>query len=273
MPKSRTSQVIVCLILLHSVAVCLATDLIAEDKLPTKEQELRAKYYKKTLSLQGTILGPNGNPLPNVTVQLEDHTGTQIEDQNTMTDTHGIFSLKKVKRGNYLLRTSFAGFRTEILPVSLHRPMPEREVVLDPIILDEVQDSVVRFLFSGDVAFARRFLDSTGLVPREQMPPDDPNALIRVSDPGPGSMSAVQYVRPYYQEVDWGVINLETPVTTDISTPHPTKAFAFFTFPDSLEALKWLGVDFVTLGNNHVYDYLQKGIEQWFGQNQAAIAP
>jgi hypothetical protein len=39
------------------------------------------------------------------------------------------------------------------------------------------------------------------------------------------------------------------------------KSFVFYTPPESLLALKISGIDYVTLGNNHTYDYLAEGLE------------
>jgi hypothetical protein len=89
--------------------------------------------------------------------------------------------------------------------------------------------ATVRFLFGGDVSFGRRFIDPGETAGRDQVPADDPDALILVSDPLPGSKACVDWVRPYFQAVDFGVVNFESPVTDDPSTPHPDKDFVFFT--------------------------------------------
>jgi hypothetical protein len=54
------------------------------------------------------------------------------------------------------------------------------------------------------------------------------------------------------------------------STPGPSKCdgsdsglcFAFQAPPSYVEALKWSGIDFVSLANNHSHDYLESGLEQ-----------
>ena len=39
------------------------------------------------------------------------------------------------------------------------------------------------------------------------------------------------------------------------------KSYVFYSPPESLLALKASGIDYVTLGNNHTYDYLSTGLE------------
>lgn len=56
------------------------------------------------------------------------------------------------------------------------------------------------------------------------------------------------------------MINFETVVTLDPSTLHWEKDYVYFTLPGSLPALKSLNIDYVGLGNNHTYDYLESGV-------------
>lgn len=172
------------------------------------------------------------------------------------TDDQGVFAFDQaLDPGNALLEVTAAGYRAEQL---VHR-FPEQSR-LEPIVLIEDVPGRARFLFGGDVSFARRFLDPDDSTPRGVTPPDDPDALILVSDPLPGSLEAVSFIQPYYQDADVGVVNFESPVTDTPATPHPTKDYVYFTLPGSLEALLQLGVTYASLGNNHIYDYLEQGL-------------
>lgn len=158
-------------------------------------------------------------------------------------------------------RREAPGYRSTVLAVELRRPLSESDVQLPAaVMLSPKTSDTVRILFGGDVALGRRFLDVTGTTPRTEVPADHPDALIQVSDPEPGSQRVFERVRPYFQAADFRVVNLETPVTDTPVTPHPDKDYCFFTLPGSLPALTWLGVDYVSEGNNHVYDYLQAGL-------------
>ena len=57
-----------------------------------------------------------------------------------------------------------------------------------------MKDGGVRMLFGGDVSLGRRFLDPTDQTPRDRVPQDHPDALIRVSDPLPGTKAVLRSI-------------------------------------------------------------------------------
>lgn len=221
-----------------------------------EEQENAAleTFNNEPIELQGSIIDTQGNVVNGASIALVDSTYPPVNSGDS-----GSFTLSALKRQNQLMKISVEGFRTEYITVNLMIPLEAAVLDIGKIILSEKNDQQVRFLFGGDVAFGRRFIDSQELTPRGILPPDDPNALIQVSDPEPGTRDALQWIKPHYQEADFGIFNLETPVTNNPITPHLTKPFAFFTLVESLPALTWLGVNYVSLGNNHLYDYLEQG--------------
>jgi hypothetical protein len=231
---------------------------------PEQENQARINYLKQRVTLQGRIVDRQGMPLA-ATLQLGKSSVT--------TNANGFFSLPKVTRSGHLLSITSNDYRKEIIGINAAE-RPYRAIIkLDPITLESRPATSIRFLFGGDVALGRRFIDPKELTLPGRMPPNDPDALILVSDPLPGTKRALQYVRPFYQNADWSSINLETPFTTQPATPHPTKDYTFFSLPKSLPALKWLGVDYVGLGNNHVYDYLQQGLRDTLAAINAAGIP
>lgn len=202
--------------------------------------------------LQGTVLDITGSALAGALIRIADTTVFSSHD--------GHFKFPPLARKNAMLTVIASGYRREDLPVFLNHPAKNESVTLDPIILSKHKPNSVRMLFGGDMAFGRRFLDPNNSTPSNQIPADDPNALIQASNPGQGTREIIKELRPWYQEADFGVVNLETPVTDNPITPHLHKAFRFFTLPRSVSELEWLGVDYVSLGNNHVYDYLEQGL-------------
>lgn len=56
------------------------------------------------------------------------------------------------------------------------------------------------------------------------------------------------------KEADVAMLNLENPIS-DRGTPMKHKLYTYVGKPENTSILKELGVDFVTLANNHVYDY------------------
>ncbi|GMV82461.1 MAG: hypothetical protein AMXMBFR7_36450 [Planctomycetota bacterium] len=237
-------------LLMLAVSYCVALRAI-ETELPSTEAKTQARILKGIIKVTGRVVDANGQPLVGA--------GATLHGTTVLTNTKGVFLFKRAPRTNGLLTISAPGYRDEIIALHLALPSRSRQVAMGDIGLTPA-DGAVRMLFGGDTMFGRRFLDPDTEIPFDQMPLDDPLALIQVSDPLPGSKNVVQFIKPFYQEADFGVVNLETPVTDNPATPHPTKDFVFFTLPGSLPALLDLGVDYVSLGNNHVYDYLDAGV-------------
>ncbi len=160
-----------------------------------------------------------------------------------------------LSRGNALLTIVVEEFHTEIVAVDTSMG----DVELGAIVLAR-QDNNRRLLFGGDTMLGRRYYDPEGVADRDEMPSDNPDAFLLVSDPGPGSTRVLAGLRPYFQAADFGSLNFESVVTTDPSTSNDETSIAFFSLPGSLPSLVDLGVDYVSLGNNHSYDYLDPGI-------------
>ncbi|MBW1878797.1 MAG: CapA family protein, partial [Deltaproteobacteria bacterium] len=222
------------------------------DQLPQAEIELRDLFENTGISLAGMVVDPTGMPIAGARVA--------VDDRETTTDEAGTFRLDDLARHNDLVEVDADAYRPHLVPAWLFRAVEVEEVLLQPMVLTPEDPSTVRFLFGGDVAFGRRYLDTDESTPWDQLPPDDPEALIQVSDPEPGTRDVLASLRPLFGAADYAVVNLESVVTLDPDTPHPTKDYVFFSLPGSVEALDWVGVDFISLGNNHVYDYLEPGV-------------
>ena len=68
--------------------------------------------------------------------------------------------------------------------------------------------------------------------------------------------------RPWFGDAaDLNIANLECPLT-DEGTPHPTKSIVFRGRPSNVAGIAWAGIDVVSLGNNHIIDYGQRGMEE-----------
>jgi len=240
-------------LLLISLTACNENDK-SYPVLQEQEDSPLEEYNKKPIGLQGSIVDAQGEFVSGASIVLVDSTYPSVDSSNT-----GSFEFSGLKRKNELLQISADGFRTEYITVNLMSPKATLVLDIGKVILSAKDHQQVRFLFGGDVALGRRFIDTQELTPRGILPPDDPKALIKVSDPESGTRDILQWIHPHYQEADFGIINLETPVTNNPITPHLNKPFAFFTLVESLSALTWLGINYVSLGNSHVYDYLEQG--------------
>ena len=106
------------------------------------------------------------------------------------------------------------------------------------------------FQFGGDVMMGRRY----------QQPVQRTDTPIATTEAG--ARSVVRNVAPIMAAADVSTVNLETVVGRLPSTgAYPAKRFLLQSPPVILAALHDLGVDLVTLGNNHAYDWQDPGVE------------
>lgn len=231
---------------------CMEAPAEDDPALPEGEREARRLYACTAISLTGRVVAADGTPVAGATVR--------VHGQRARTGRQGTFRFPTLPRRNALVEVEAGGFRPFVVPVELRRALGEAAVEVPALVLSPVAPQVARMLFTGDVMLGRRFLDPTDTTPPGRLPTDVPGAFIRVSAPDAGSRSVLGFVRPLFQGADLTAINLESPVTAAPATPHPSKSYTFFTLPGSLEALRWMGVGYVSLGNNHVHDYLEPGL-------------
>jgi len=77
----------------------------------------------------------------------------------------------------------------------------------------------------------------------------------------PSALQRLDALAAHLAEFDLVVGNLESPVTTRRRS-HIPKSMHVWTSPESLEVLTYLGVDAVSLANNHINDFGRAGIEE-----------
>ncbi|MES9889994.1 MAG: CapA family protein [Candidatus Thiodiazotropha sp.] len=234
----------------------------AEDHYLSLDEAQRQTYQMSPIQVDGTIVDELGVPLNNITVHLGSHT--------TKSDADGRFSLEQAPRSNDYLKLEGDGIRPTIIAAYLHHPLGKSAVELPTVVAQSVNADETRLLFGGDVSFARRFLDPEETTPLTQVPASNDAALIQSDDPLPGSRDALRFVRTLFELSDYPVINFESPALSEPTTPHPTKDFAYFSLPESLHALAEIGIQCVSLGNNHVFDYLQSGLSDTLAAFDAA---
>lgn len=100
--------------------------------------------------------------------------------------------------------------------------------------------------FGGDTMIGRRYLtgEAGGGVPDAE-----------------AARSLVADVAPLFAAADLSTVNLESVVgDLDLADAYPGKRFLLATAPHGLASLEALGVDVVTLGNNHAYDWGATGL-------------
>lgn len=98
--------------------------------------------------------------------------------------------------------------------------------------------------FAGDVMLARRYEQPGGAIYEYGV-----EAVFEPTLPILGDAA------------DISIINLESPLT-DEGDPHPTKSYVFRGRPENVAGLTYAGIDVVSIGNNHIIDYGQRGMEE-----------
>ncbi len=106
------------------------------------------------------------------------------------------------------------------------------------------------FVFGGDVMLGRRF----------EAPAFGEAPVVRANHRLEDIKRLLTPISWDLANADYASVNLETVVSRSPRDTPPPKSVTFYSPPELVDALKWAGVDYVTLGNNHSYDYLQGGI-------------
>jgi poly-gamma-glutamate capsule biosynthesis protein CapA/YwtB (metallophosphatase superfamily) len=103
--------------------------------------------------------------------------------------------------------------------------------------------------FGGDVMMGRRY----------QQPEGRTDTPIATTDAG--ARTVVRHIAPIMAAADVSTVNLETVVGQLPETgAYPAKRFLLQSPPVVLAALDEMGIDLVTLGNNHAYDWQGPGV-------------
>jgi len=148
-------------------------------------------------------------------------------------------------------------------PGRLAEPVPlgpaDAEAETEITLLDAADRMVLHF--GGDVMLGRRYLQSEAPLLREGRVGDD-------------ARDVVADLAPALSLADLVSVNLETVVgDVDPAGAYPGKRWLLSTPPEALTALDTLGVGVVTLGNNHLYDWMDDGLVSTIASLDAAGLP
>lgn len=173
-----------------------------------------------------------------------------INGQSFKTDSNGDYSVWIVPEEIYALTFSKDDYYTSIQTFS-HYELAYQDMNIQPVELVKKAKGRTLFAFGGDVMMGRRFAK-----------PKFDNAVIIESDSKEqDTKSIVQHMRPYMSLADMAAVNLETQISHTKPTERAPKSVTFYSPPETLTALEWAGIDYVTLGNNHTYDYMDSGLK------------
>ncbi|HLO32413.1 MAG TPA: CapA family protein [Anaerolineales bacterium] len=194
----------------------------------------------------GRVIDMDGNPIAGASVNSQSGQATSRQD--------GWFDLPGAGTPEWLTAKS-AGF------ISRTRAAAPGTPVLFRLTPDDGKTIVIQF--GGDTMFGRRFFDPNedGDTTDGLLPPDpDVEAHLRLLAP----------IEPLLGKSDLTVVNLETPLTDQPyfsprdprpTVYHDTKDYVFSSDTSAVQALKQIGVDAVDIGNNHLYDLLENGVQ------------
>lgn len=118
----------------------------------------------------------------------------------------------------------------------------------------------IELFLAGDTMSGRRYIK----------PVWGERQLVDPADPLPGISRLLEPMRPYIESADLASVNLETVLAREIPGDSPPKSITFFSPPELAEALARAGIDHVTLGNNHTYDFLEPGLDTTIAAVEAA---
>lgn len=193
------------------------------------------------ITLTGKIISEDGKAVSGVKVKLS--------GKNVLTDKQGIYQLSTVVEDTYQLSLNKQNYFPAIQTFS-HYELTQNSSTIADITLVKKAKKRVMLAFAGDVMMGRRFykpyFGDAVLIHRDN----------KLSD----SKAIVQHIKPYMSLADYAAVNLETQIADKKPAERAPKSVTFYSEPEILDALTWAGVDYVSLGNNHTYDYMDSGL-------------
>lgn len=239
-----------------AATLALSTPAAAQYAFSSSEAAFDSTFAATPIALTGAVIDEGGAPISGATLTA---IGWGFAAGNNglsaASNAAGAFTFGSLARRSVLLRVEHPGYYTEIVAIDLHRPLAEASTDAGDIVLTLQKPGRARLIFGGDSMFGRRFTDSD-----EDGIQGEAGDLIRPTTRAGDATSVMRYLADALGAADYSLVNLETPVTAYPEVPHPYKSFTFSTHPETLAGLLSAGVDGVSLGNNHVYDYLEPGL-------------
>lgn len=137
---------------------------------------------------------------------------------------------------------------TPKVPDPTSTPEPVRETVYDPVnkiyTKETADQEIVTLAFGGDICFHDDFSNMTTLKSRKN-----------------GIYDCItEELMAEMQKVDIFMVNNEFPYSNR-GTPTAEKTYTFRAKPENVKILTQMGVDVVSLANNHAYDYGAEALE------------
>ena len=172
-----------------------------------------------------------------------------INGVNATTNAIGEITLNLTDALSYQVTLTKEGFYKRVQTFS-HKELMQLSSNNSSFTLVKRQPGRVMFAFGGDVMMGRRYYK----------PYFEDEVLIYPDSDLANSKAILAHMKPYLSLADMAVVNLESQLATHEPKQRAPKSVTFYSNPSAVKALKWAGIDYVTLGNNHTYDYLDEGL-------------
>ena len=205
----------------------------------------------QTVNITGHLLDESQNPLSDVIVTLNNKTvmsnkqGRFVLPVERSSTEQAIYQLSFVKKDYYKNIQTFSHYELFSLQTKKHHG-----VIADMTLVAKKAKRVM-LAFGGDVMMDRRYYK----------PYFGDSILIHPETRLKDSKAVVENIKPYMSIADYAAVNLETQIADKKPGERAPKSVTFYSRPEILDALAWAGVDYVSLGNNHTYDYLEPGMQ------------
>jgi len=202
--------------------------------------------YAEPLNINGSVFSDTGAPLAGAEIR--------VNDTRVVANDLGKFSASVAPAELYVLKFSAKDHFPMIHSFSaleLNQHGDASTVSVPDVSLVERKQGRIMLAFAGDAMAGRRFSKPLAGEP----------LLIRTGHEREDTAALLQYMAPYLQLADYTSLNLESQVMKTRPQGNAPKSYVFFTPPETLDSLAEAGVDHVTLGNNHIFDYLSEGLD------------
>lgn len=196
-------------------------------------------------TIKGKILNAKGLPIDGAEVSLF--------NTKSKTNINGDFKLTTAMNDVYVIKLVHPQYFSNTQTFSHYELSQKKQSNIGnikDIYLVEKQKGRVMLAFAGDVMMGRRYY----------APYFGDDVLINQENKLKDSKAIVEHIKPYMSMADYAAVNLETQITRIKPSERAPKSVTFYSQPETLEALAWAGIDYVSLGNNHTYDYLDSGL-------------
>lgn len=201
----------------------------------------------QAFTIEGRLLDESQQPLSNVNITLN--------NKSVISDKLGRFVLSIANNDIYQLHFVKKGYFKNIQTFSHYelflQEKNSRHSTVADITLVAQKAKRVMLAFGGDVMMDRRYYK----------PYFGDSILIHPETRLGDSKAIVENIKPYMSIADYAAVNLETQISDTLPGERAPKSVTFYSRPEILDALVWAGIDYVSLGNNHTYDYLEPGME------------